>query len=152
MYRPDICQGKRFTIGLDTIITGPVDDSFGYSAKIALCTDPFIPQTICNAVTMCNSAFCDEYWNMWKDNEYKLLKESNLEIGTIVVPSEMSLLRKYYGKSPRLDEIFPGSIVSYKQHVLNKPTHVLANSSIVYFHGVPKPHRIRERWVRECWR
>ena len=26
MYRPEICEGIRLTVGLDTIITGPVDD------------------------------------------------------------------------------------------------------------------------------
>ena len=153
MYRPDLTTGKRFTIGLDTIITGPLNNIFNYNDKIALCTDPFIPQTVCNAVTMCNSSFCEEYWNMWKENEYELIKESKLEIGTISVPSEMSMLRKYYGKSPRLDEIFPGSILSYKQHIMDKPHHVLANSSIVYFHGVPKPHKlVGQGGVRECWR
>ena len=152
MYRPDICQGKRFTVGLDTIITGPLDDIFGYSAKIALCTDPFIRDTVCNAVTMCNSEFCDEYWKFWTNNEYELIRESQLEIGTSAFPSEMSLLRNRYGKSPRLDEIFPGKILSYKQHIVDKPAHMLHNSSIIYFHGVPKPHRVNQRWVRECWR
>ena len=29
-YRPDLCTGNRCTIGLDTIITGPLDDIFNY--------------------------------------------------------------------------------------------------------------------------
>ena len=151
VYRPDICQGKRFTIGLDTIITGPLDDIFAYSAKIALCTDPMIPQTVCNAVTISDSEFCDELWTMWRGNEYKLMKESQLEIGWQTFPSEMALLRNHYADSPLLDKIFPGRILSYKQQILGRPTHLLDNSSIIYFHGVPKPHQMKDRWVRECW-
>ena len=52
---------------------------------------------------------------------------------------------------PLLDKIFPNTILSYKQHILGKAPHLLNNSSIVYFHGVPKPHQLKERWVQECW-
>ena len=150
-YRPDLCQGKRFTIGLDTIITGPLDGILSYNAKIALCSDPMVPGTVCNAVTICDSQFCEELWSMWRNNEDKLIRESQLEIGWHTFPSEMSLLRNHYANSPLLDKIFPNTILSYKQHILGKAPHLLDNSSIVYFHGVPKPHQLKDSWVKECW-
>ena len=152
VYRPDLCQGKRFTIGLDTIITGPLDNILSYNARIALCSDPMIQGTVCNAVTICDSQFCEELWKMWRNNEDKLIRESQLEIGWHTFPSEMSLLRNHYSDSPLLDKIFPNQILSYKQHILGKAPHLLDNSSIIYFHGVPKPHQLKDRWVRECWK
>jgi len=71
------------------------------------------------------------------------------------VPSEMVLMRKYYGDSPRIDKVFPNRIISYKMHVKNNvlPGGVLDMASIVYFHGHPKPHHLTgNRWVQENWR
>jgi len=151
MYRPNLCSGKRITLGLDTIITGPLDDIFSAEGRIAVCSDPFFPQTICNAVTLCNDDFCDEFWNMWKSNEYSILKNNLLEVGSVDAPSEMVLLRNNYGNAPRLDHYFPNRILSYKAHVKDNLQRV-NGASIVYFHGNPKPHQLKNQaWVQKHW-
>jgi|TARA_Y100000310_G_scaffold222651_1_gene224385 hypothetical protein len=152
MYHPDLCTGKRFTVGLDTIITGPLDDIFEYDAKIAVCTDPLTPQTICNAVTICNDEFCEEFWNSWVNDEYNKLQNNKLDVGGKQAPSEMVLLRNLYGDSPRIDTIFKSRILSYKAHIQHKPERI-KDSSIIYFHGYPKPHEIvNQQWVMENWK
>ena len=146
-YRPDLCTGNRVTMGLDTIITGPLDDIFNFSfSKAAVCQDPYHPNEICNAMTLVTPAFCDEIWNYWLENEYQVINECEL----LGAPSEMILLRKLYSASPRLDTIFKGSILSYKVHIRDHWERV-KDSSIIYFHGVPKPHQIDEQWIRENW-
>ena len=171
MYRPDLCEGIRFTIGLDTIITGPIDDIVTSSvSKFAVCTDPMYPEQICNAVTLSTPEFCEEFWSMWEGNEDKLIPESKLILENAApVPSEMVLMRKYYGDSPRIDKVFPNRILSYKVHVKQSEypfdklegesrnvnqfrLKLIGESSIIYFHGWPKPHHIAEqRWVQENW-
>lgn len=152
MYRPNLCSGKRITMGLDTIITGPLNDIFSYNAKIALCTDPYFPNTICNAVTICDDQFCDEIWNLWINNENKIISNNMLEYGIKRAPSEMVLLRNVYGKSPRLDKLFKDRILSYKVHLKGHPER-LKKSSIVYFHGDPKPNNlVNQLWVVENWK
>ena len=64
---------------------------------------------------MATPDFCTEVWPWWKENENKLMQE-NLFQG---YPSEMVLLRNYYGDSHCLDYYFP-EIVSYKAHVATK--------------------------------
>ena len=147
-YRPDICIGKRCTMGLDTIITGPLDDIFDYSPeKVAVCTDPYHPHLICNPLTLATPEFAEEIWNIWLNNEQQILKECTL----FGAPSEMVLLRKLYGDSPRLDKKFPGRIVSYKVDIV--PMHrAVEDTSIVYFHGAPKQHIINENWIQENWK
>jgi hypothetical protein len=40
-----------------------------------------------------------------------------------------------------------GLACSYKYRQLrNEPV-----APIVVFHGEPKPHQVRDKWVRECW-
>ena len=75
-------------------------------------------------------------------------------------PSEMAVLRQYYNDVERLDVTFPGQILSYKANVVGvgkqnymHPTQLqLDGSSIVYFHGDPKPNTItHQKWVQENW-
>ena len=172
MYRPEICEGIRLTVGLDTIITGPVDDILqAQVSKFAVCTDPMYPNQICNAITLSTPEFCEEFWGMWEGNEVKLIPDSKLVLVNVApAPSEMVLMRKYYGDSPCIDKVFPNRILSYKVHVkenehpidkLEGVSHnvyqnrlkLIERSSIIYFHGWPKPHNIAEqRWVRENWK
>jgi len=171
MYRPELCEGIRLTVGLDTIITGPVDDILqAQVSKFAVCTDPMYPDKICNAITLSTPEFCEEFWGMWEGNEDKLMPESKLILENAApAPSEMVLMRKYYGDSPCIDKVFPNRILSYKIHVkqselpidklegesINTNQHrleLINRSSIIYFHGWPKPHNIAEqRWVQENW-
>ena len=119
MWRPEICEGIRLTVGLDTIITGPLDDILkSQVSKIAVCTDPIYPEQICNAITLSTPEFCEEFWGMWEGNEAKLLPESEFIMEYVApAPSEMVLMRKYYGNSPCIDKVFPNRILSYKVHV-----------------------------------
>ena len=157
LYRPDLCEGIRFTVGLDTIITGSLDDIVTSTvAKLAVCTDPIYPDMICNAVTLSTPEFCEEFWGMWEGNEIQLIPQSKLTFENLPsAPSEMVLMRKYYGNSPCIDKVFPNRIISYKVHVKNNvlPGGVLDSASIVYFHGHPKPHHLAgNRWVQENWK
>jgi len=146
-YHPDLCKGRRVTMGLDTIITGPLDDIFNWDVdKVAVCQDPYHPRKICNAMTIVTPEFCDEIWNYWLENEYQVIRECEL----LGAPSEMVLLRQLYSHSPRLDTIFKGRILSYKVHIKDHWERV-KDSSIIYFHGEPKPHQIDEKWIKENW-
>lgn len=161
MYRPGLCKGQRFTVGLDTIITGPVDDILHYKTKIGLCTDPTYPQLVCNAVTSATPEFCEEMWKLFEWKKTAWINECQLSLiavhedktsKIIKVPSEMDVLRRYYNDSDRLDAIFPYRIQSYKKHIV-PDRRLLETASIVYFHGTPKPHEILdERWVQEHWK
>ena len=171
MYRPELCTGNRFTVGLDTIITGSIDDIVTAKVlKLAVCTDPMVKDKICNAVTLSTPEFCEEFWGMWEGNEAKLMPENKLEFNNLPpASSEMVLLRNHYGNSPCIDKVFPNRILSYKVHVKQGelPLNILEcesininqyrlelidQSSIIYFHGWPKPHHLAEqRWVQENW-
>ena len=94
-----------------------------------------------------------KFWPWWLANENRLMQEclyytnkTELDPG---YPSEMVLLRRYYGDSPCLDYYFP-EIASYKMHILTKFIS-LKEASIVYFHGKPKPHELTGPWLGVHW-
>ena len=98
-------------------------------------------------MTLVTQIFCEEICNYLLDNENQIINECRL----LGAPSEMVLLRKLYSASPRLDTIFKGKILSYKVHIRDHWERV-KDTSIIYFHGVPKPHQVNERWIQEYWR
>lgn len=50
----------------------------------------------------------------------------------------------------RWDDVAPGSVVSYKWHVKRGP--VPPGAAIVSCHGVPRPHQIKDNWIKSYWK
>ena len=99
--------------------------------------------------------FCEEYWKLWEWKKTEdWLTECQITLGGVKAPSEMEVLRTYYNDVGKLDVKFPYRILSYKKDILRPDRGILGTSSIVYFHGRPKPHQImdHENWVQENWR
>ena len=91
---------------------------------------------------------------MWEWKKASWLRECQLKLNDngreIRAPSEMEVLRRYYSDSERLDFRFPSRIISYKKDIEHSPA-IVEGSSIVYFHGYPKPHQVDAEWIRRHW-
>jgi hypothetical protein len=107
-------EADRLVImGLDTVITGPLDDIFAYAGDLAVPRDPYRPGHPCNGVMLCPTR---------KDI-------AAVDGGA----TDMTALEKF--PFDWLDDLYPGQIVSYKAHVRSQG---LGDARIVYFHGFPK--------------
>lgn len=112
-------------MGLDTVITGNVDEIFAYEGALAVPIDPYRPGKACSGVVLC---------------------PSRPDIAATQAENDMLALEPHPHEF--LDDLFPGQIVSYKAHVREQG---LGDARIVYFHGDPKPHQLQEAWVKEHW-
>lgn len=140
-YRPDLTNDWRVTLGLDTIITGNVDDYLDPDKDFAMVSDPMFKGEVCNAITWCSPASAQLIWNIWTTKQDWIKENCRLPPWNTV--SEMVLMRKIFnqkGHLPCIDKIFPG-IYSYKCHIVNQPE-LMDKAKIVYFHGDPKPHQL----------
>jgi hypothetical protein len=152
-YRPEICTGQRFFLGLDSIFIGDLSEICSTTEDHVLVRDPYYPKQVCNAITTFNQAKAEEIWGKWSDRKEHWEKTclASWISEEFTVPSEMEFLRKNYNDTPVFDDILPGKILSYKAHIVNQP-HDLANCSLVYFHGEPKPcddidPAIKAHWI-----
>ena len=113
-------------LGLDTIITGKLDEIFAFEGALAVPRDPYMPDQPCNGVVIQRGARPD--------------------IASATAGSDMMVIRQF--PHQYLDDLFPGQVLSYKVHVkLNG----LGDARLVYFHGVPKPSDLQDDWVKEHW-
>ena len=157
VYRPDLTDGPRLTLGLDTIICDNIDCYLQMDVPFAMVTDPFagvVPRfkdEVCNAMTWCDSASAERVWHTWTNEQDWIREHCRLAPWNTI--SEMVLLRKIFnadGNVPRMDMLHPG-IYSYKCHILEQPELVFVdNPKVVYFHGTPKPHELQSDVVNEA--
>jgi len=65
-FRPGLGKGRRFIIGLDTLITNNIDELLNWRGECGLLTDPFEPHTICNGIGLFSAAEVKRIWNLWQ--------------------------------------------------------------------------------------
>lgn len=123
-------------LGLDTLIVGNCDHLAQYcleANKPAVPMDPFIPDTVCNGVTLVPAG------NDWLWTEYP-------------GQNDMDWIRDNWkaGRIIAFDKLFPGQIVSYKRHVEKQG--LGDDVRICYFHGERKMHELPHiGWIAKHW-
>jgi hypothetical protein len=119
-------EGERLAfMGLDTVITGDLDELFSYDGPLAVPVDPYRPGHACSGFVLCPP----------RPDLAALHGNDMLALDTV--------------SHDWLDERYPGQVVSYKGQVRD---HGLSrNTRVVYFHGTPKPHELHDAWVQEAW-
>lgn len=130
MIEPFRLDGPLLIVGLDTVITGNLDQLADYAhtaKKVALPKAIYRPNTVCNGVAVVppGSRHIYDAWNGEND---------------------MQFLRTWHarGEVDVLDDIFPGLAVSYR--------HRQDDARIVFFHGNSKPHLMDDDWIKEHWK
>ena len=126
--------GPAIVMGLDTVITGDITPLAEYCMKpgnkMALPIDPNFTRIrlACNGITLLPPGHEEIYLTHEGQNDMEWQRE---------FPHVF------------IDDIFPWKVKSYKKHVKKRG---LGKCSIVFFHGLEKPHEIEEDFVREHWK
>lgn len=150
LFKPQTClRGRRVIfLDLDTVITGPIDFLFSYKGNFAILRDLGVPTGLGSAIMSIAPWYGTHIWTafaaqvvaamqqFWGDQEF---------IATQVLRTELDLWQ----------ELAPGRIVSYKLTPGVSEGRLPLETSIVCFHGDPKPHEIHEAqapaWFQENW-
>jgi len=117
--------------GLDTVVVGNCDKFARYcleADRIALPKHPYEPWSI-NGVVLCPAGHRRIFDDWRGENDMKWMRQWSHH---------------------RIDDLWPGRVVSYKAHIRGRALPKAAR--IVYFHGDPKPDRLsHEEFVRRNW-
>jgi hypothetical protein len=137
VYRPDLGVEHGIFMGLDTVITGSLDDLAALDIPLGMPRDPFAIREPCNALVVFDAGSAEKLWRTWDGNRELFRRECRI----FDRPSEMVFLRRVGREMDfrYLDDLLPGQLASYKCHVRADPKAALERARIVYFHGWPKP-------------
>lgn len=118
-------------VGLDTVVTGPIDHLADYCVNadvIALPRAIYRKDTCCNGVALI-PAGQQHIWRNWRGE------------------NDMDWMRQQ--RFVYIDDLFPGQVVSYKGVVKHAG---LNDARIVFFHGEEKPDQLLDRsWIKRHW-
>jgi hypothetical protein len=156
-WRPDITTNRRVSFGLDTIITGDITDIATHPVLFAG-IHPREKSQLQNYVTSCSYEGAGVIWNGWKrleneirDNFEKVVlpkrkQNANHLRRRGVLLNEENVINYVLGDTQGmlgLNHLFPGRMLKYGRDVHKNPQYLPEGVSIVYFHGNPKPSRIK---------
>lgn len=136
LFKKDRFDGPVIYLDLDTIIIGDVTEIFTYPHKFTMGTDWNKKRPGPNSTFMA--------WDGQQDLSHL---DTELTPGTLKAYSrggrwgdQHFIYEKVGVPVTWLEDVAPGSLISYKYHVLRDvPT---PNARIVAFHGSPRPHNI----------
>lgn len=119
-------------MGLDTIITGSIDelaDYCFYGDRLAVPRDPFYPEKVCNGVALVPGGMKERMYDAFDGrNDMEWVRAQQVDV---------------------IDKLFPGQVQSYKGHVERNG---LGDTRIVYFHGERKPPELAHvGWIERHW-
>ena len=129
---------------LDTVIVGNLDEIAGYSGKFATLRDFYHPQQVGPAIIAWTAGeYTATIWDEWVScgkpttGHGDLWWINQLDQG------------HFAHNCDKLQDLFPGSFVSYKVHCGKYPP---KGAKVVCFHGQPRPHDAPDAWVQDTWK
>lgn len=138
---------------LDTLITGPLDALLGYSGDFATLRDFYRADGLGPAVMLWQGGYGAEIWDEYRaagmphlargDQEW--LENYFMAHADAKYPHKL----RFTTKQPDiLQDLYPGMFASYKADCNPYPP---PGTSVVCFHGLPRPHESQQRWVKDIW-
>lgn len=126
---------------LDLVVTGPLGDlerAARSAVNAIMLRDLYFPQRLASGVMFIPDALKQEVWPKFLADKDKLIDENHgdQEVIASLLPEAVSIWQ----------DLCPGKIISYKAgKVAEKGPQ---GSSLVVFHGSPKPNEVQHPWMK----
>lgn len=131
-------KGERVLyFDLDTCITGPLDAIAGCTSWFAILRDAYRPDGLQSSVMAWEAGKTTDVWDLWED------------AGRPEVEGGDQAWIEQFGGLDLLQDLFPGQLRSYKVECRYE---IPKGTSVVFFHGHPRPHEVIAAWVPEVWK
>lgn len=136
LFRPDLEPIRPFLyVDLDSFILGDVSRLI--QDKPYICREWWTNLEGVQSSVMVIAKDTCEIWDTWMEKPREWM-------GIAGNRGDQWFLNKFQWNY--IQDNYPDYVGSYKKHNLEKPRH-----RIVTFHGKPKPHEVKDGWVKEEW-
>lgn len=125
---------------LDTCIVGPLDEIVKYGGRLAILRDVYRPNGLQSSVMLWDANKTTKIWEDYEGND---------GVYPFINGGDQAWIERYYNFCDILQNLFPFVFSSYKQHVNDI---IPRKTSVVFFHGKPRPHEVTGNWVERIWK
>ncbi|YCH32107.1 hypothetical protein M1D48_08835 [Erwinia sp. D4-22] len=149
LFDPEKIDDDIFYLDLDVVILGDISELLAHR-PLTMLNDFFYPEKTQNSALM--RIPHDEKYKVWESfNRFPELFMRRYREG-----GDQEFISKIYPHAQTWQNCFPGQVVSYKKHIVQKSKkneHATGNGKvpegarIVCFHGKPRPWQCNETWV-----
>ncbi len=127
-------------LDLDTVIVGNIDFLWSYQGDFCILKDFYFPERYGSAVMSIAKNAHREVWDNFVVNPVMALRQGG----------DQQWIYNQVKDADLWQDLYRDKIVSFK---VDCQMGVPDTASIVCFHGVPRPHEVRElSWMKENWR
>jgi hypothetical protein len=140
LFRPDL-EGDILFFDLDTVIVGDLS-AVASVGRTALLRDLNFSNRVASGVMYLTEADRAKVWDNWITNPTRHMRR-------YVTMGDQAMIGKVLHERDRWQDILPGALRSYKVEISVLGT-VPADCSIVYFHGRPRPWKIKAEWMPQA--
>lgn len=146
LFKPGVITGPTLYLDLDTIVTGPLDILFDIEDDFAMLRNFREPHMVGSGVMWFKKPLLTPYTRFCEDPERAMQWYDVTGRNVSYLGDQAFIWDAMEQKVPMLDT---DCIRSYKFHC----THALPEgTSVVCFHGRPRPTEVGDDWVGEHWR
>lgn len=138
LFRPGLFDGPVLYLDLDTLVVGNLADLVSYDGPFAMLSDFYRPESPASGVMA------------WTPSaETAAIYESFVQQGRIPGGRSDHWYARHAPKPVRLQDMFPGQIVSFKAHARSTPPE---GARLVCGHGLPRFNDRKAGWAHDAWK
>ena len=142
VFNPDNgLEGRVIMLDLDIAITGNLDEMFSYTGEFMTREAFRFPGKSGGDIVFFEAGNQKGLWAVFRKNTKHF--ENKLKA------RERLVYREYKPDGDFVQQKYPGQIFSYRRHIMKKG--LPESCRIVTFHGKPRPHEVKDKWVMENW-
>lgn len=140
LFAPGLFPGRVLYLDLDTLPVGDLGELAGYSGRLAMLADFGSPQKIASGVMAWGGDEAAPIYEAFRRQERRWLQHPG---------QRMDLFLREVCDPVRLQDHFPGQLVSFKRHARSG---IPVGARLVSFHGRPRVTELpAKHWARQAW-
>lgn len=148
LFRPDIYSTERVVyFDLDTVVVANIDHLLKAKSYFTGIRDLYHLSFLQTGVMFWNSKYHHHLYSEFLTNPPINIAKHN--------EGDAKWIRNHLYDYDYLQDKFPGTLVSFKAHCLNKSTKKITipqGASVICFHGNPRPHTIKDSIITDHWK
>lgn len=137
LFKEGVLRDRVVFFDLDTVIMGNIDLLLQYRGKFAMVRDLMRAGKYQSCIMAWDAQFAYEIWEQYEAQDYPQTDEEG----------DQHFIQQHIIGADLLQNFIDG-IYSYKVSCQNS---IPTDARIVCFHGLPRPHQVKETWLARYW-
>lgn len=131
IFQPGRFKGRCLFLDLDTVICGDLSDIAAYDGDLCGLDDFYRPGRFASGLMAFDPEKCGDIWLNYERAGFPQFDPNG----------DQGFIESMMPETDRWQTVLPGQVVSFKAHCIKG---IPEKARVICFHGLPRPHTLRE--------